>query len=101
MSDERRDNLRLMVNDEFMAIEGMLFEYVQNLSRGGIFLRCDDELPLGTEVQLLFTILTDDLATIEGVGRVVHHGHGQRGLGIEFVTLTPESRATINSLCDE
>jgi len=91
-----------MVNDEFAAIEGMLFEYVYNLSRGGIFLRCDDELPLGTQVQLLFTILLDDLATIEGVGRVVHHGQGGlKGLGIEFVTLTPESRAIVDSVCAE
>lgn len=91
-----------MVNTEFLAVKGMLLEWVQSLSCGGVFLRCDDQLPLGTEVQLLFTVLLDDLATIEDVGRVIRHGHGgQRGLGIELVSLTPESQVKVNSLCAE
>jgi molecular chaperone DnaK len=89
MSDDRRQSIRVNVNEE----------YVCNLSRGGLFLRCSEQLPIGTEVQLNFTLLLEDLASIRGRGAVVHHGHGSPGLGIRFVELVPESQAIIDRLC--
>lgn len=99
MSDDRRQSIRVNVNEEFAQIDGFLSEYVSNLSRGGLFLRCSEQLPIGTEVQLNFTLLLEDLASIRGRGAVVHHGHGSPGLGIRFVELVPESQAIIDRLC--
>lgn len=99
MSDERRNQVRVSVNEEFSSIDGFLSEYVSNLSRGGIFLRCEEVLPLGTEVDLHFTILVEDMETIQGRGEVVHHGHGgPPGLGIRFLELSPSSQAIIEDL---
>ena len=98
--DDRRHALRVQVNGELALVDGLLSEYVSNLSRGGVFLRCSETLPLGTEVALRFSILLDDIETIEGKGVVVHQGFaGVAGLGIRFLELTPASRALIDSLC--
>ena len=93
MSEERRVHARISVNGEFAEIDGLLSEYVANISRGGMFLRADAELPLGTRVRLSFSVLLDDIETIEGIGEVVHNKKGtQAGLGIRFVELSDESR---------
>jgi uncharacterized protein (TIGR02266 family) len=97
---DRRQGIRVQVNDEFAFVDGIMTEYVQNLSRGGLFLRCDETLPIGTEVALRFTILLDDLETIEGKGVVTHHAvRPVRGLGIRFSELTPASRALVERVC--
>lgn len=97
---ERRQSSRIMVNDEFAELDGMLSEYVANISRGGIFLRCDVSLPSGTEVALNFTVLLDDMESIEGSGVVVRTGeHPNPGLGIEFVELTDRSREVVEAIC--
>lgn len=100
MSDgDRRDNIRVSVNEEFAAIDGLLTEYVANISRGGIFLRCEEVLPVGTEVTLRFTVLADDLETIEGRGEVMHHGTDTPGLGISFLELTEDSQRVVETVC--
>ena len=98
--NEKRAFPRFGVNDEFNVIGGMYSEYVANLSHGGIFLRCDESLPVGTRVQLKFSILLDDIETIEGIGEVVRHqSNGVPGLGIRFVELTERSQEVINYVC--
>ncbi len=96
---ERRGGMRVLVNEEFASIDVEMTEYVSNISRGGIFLRCNAKLPVGTEVDLRFTVLIDNMETIEGRGQVVHHGHGElEGLGIRFLELTQPSRAIIEDM---
>ncbi len=97
---DRRTGVRVVVNEEFAQIDILMTEYVSNISRGGIFLRCDQLLPMGTEVDLRFTVLIEGMETIEGRGEVVHHGQGSdlAGLGIRFVELTPTSQAIIDDL---
>ncbi len=98
--DDRRKAVRIQVNDEFAVVDGLLTEYVANLSRGGLFLRCDQSLPEGTEVELNFSVLLDDVERIKGRGVVVHMGHGgASGLGIRFTSLTPESQALLRRVC--
>jgi Tfp pilus assembly protein PilZ len=99
MTQERRTSERVVINEEFRAVSGHLAEYVSDLSRGGIFLHCTEVLPIGTEVELCFTILTDDLERIEGRGEVVRHGIETPGLGIRFLNLTAASQALVERLC--
>ena len=97
--DKRLDN-RHTVNVEFAEVDGLLTEYVANLSKGGIFLRCDAALPVGTRVKLKFTVLLQDIESIEGVGEVVHHrSDGVPGLGIRFIQLTERSRLLVEQIC--
>ena len=69
--NERRQQERVTVNHEFQTIADFISEYVSDISRTGIFIRSDDPLPIGTRVDLRFSIIVDDFETIEGIGEVV------------------------------
>ena len=60
----RRREPRVIVNREFRSVEEFISEYVSNVSRTGAFIRTDDPLPLGTRVQLRFTLLIEEIETI-------------------------------------
>lgn len=87
---------RLTINQEFESFDAFLQEYVTNISRSGVFVRSKTPLPVGTQVDLHFTVITDDLQTIEGVGEVVRRD--AHGMGIVFRELTSESRALVEHL---
>jgi uncharacterized protein (TIGR02266 family) len=102
VENERRQHERMGVNDEFATIEGYMAEFVEDVSRGGVFLRCDDPLPVGTKVELRFSILSEDVDCIEGVGQVVNQRSGdKRGMGIQFLTLSKRSRELLAKLCPD
>lgn len=99
--DERRRAPRVTVNDEFALIGGDLSEYATNLSSGGLFLRCEPTVPVGTELELKFSILLDDIEEIRGRGVVVHLGtDDDPGLGVRFTALTKKSLALLTALED-
>ena len=79
---------RIVVNREFHSIEEFIHEYVTNVSRSGIFIKSKDPLPVGTRVALKFTIIVDDMETIEGVGEVVRVTSRPQGMGVVFTELT-------------
>jgi len=100
MSDRRRKP-RVTVNDEFALIAGDVTEYATNLSSGGLFLRCEPNVALGTEIELRFSVLLDDIEEIRGRGVVVHLGSAEEpGLGIRFIALTKKSHALLSALED-
>lgn len=99
---EKRREKRHAINREFASVEEFIVEYVSNISRSGAFIRSDEPLPVGTRVALRFTVLMEEIETIEGVGevvRVVPRGDGQpSGMGVVFVELTKSSKALIERL---
>lgn len=96
---ERRAETRRSINREFASVEQFIAEYVTNISRSGVFIRSDDPLPVGTRVNLRFSVILDELEIIEGVGevvRVVAASDGQQaGMGVVFVELTQISKELI------
>jgi hypothetical protein len=76
-------------------------QYVSNISTSGVFVRCGESVPIGTHVNLNFTVLADEIETITGVGEVVRVQENPSGLGIEFRSLTEESMEIIERLVDE
>ena len=100
---DRRIDARRTINHEFSSVEQFITEYVTNMSRSGVFIKSDDPLPIGTHVNLKFTVILDDLETIEGIGEVVRVVHpdaeGQTpGMGVVFVELTQYSRDLIERI---
>ena len=89
---------RLTINHEFQSVDDFIREYVSNISATGAFIRSDQPLPIGTRVNLHFTIILDDLETIQGVGRVVRVSEEPRGMGVVFEQLTDVSQALIGRL---
>jgi len=104
MSDDslRRQFERVQVNKEFESIEEFITEYVSDLSYSGAFIRTDDPLPVGTKVDLRFTVIVEDFESIEGIGevvRVVPPGQSEPpGMAVVFTELTDYSKKLIERL---
>lgn len=90
---------RITVNREFTSIEAFINEYVVNISRTGAFIRSRDPLPIGTRVNLRFSLILDEIETIEGVGEVVRLSSQPPGMGVVFRRLSAASQALIERLC--
>ena len=89
---------RVTINREFHSVEELLSEYVSNISSSGAFIRTDEPLEVGTRVNLKFTVIVDDLETIEGVGEVVRRSEDPPGMGVVFTKLDSVSRVVIERL---
>ena len=90
---------RVTVNQEFAAVEQHLSEYVTDLSRTGAFIRSKDPLPVGTRVNLKFSVLLDEIEVIEGVGEVVRVQKSPQGMGVIFRRLGESSIKLLDQLC--
>ncbi len=97
MAKERREE-RVTINKEFDSFDQFIQEYVTNISRTGAFIKTDTPLPIGTEVNLRFTVIMDDIETIEGVGEVVRVESSPPGMGVVFKELSEYSEALITKL---
>lgn len=100
----RRQSDRVAVNKEFASIEEFITEYVSDISRTGVFIRSDDPLPVGTKVDLRFTVIDEDFETIEGIGEVTRvvppddKTGAPPGMGVVFVELTKASHLLVERL---
>ena len=102
---EKRRRPRHKINQEFQSLEAFLREYATDLSLQGVFIRTSDLLPVGTLVDLNFSVIIDDIETIKGEGRVVHvvaEGLGQPpGMGLSFVALDEDSRSVLRRVVEQ
>ena len=83
---------RLTINKEFGSFEAFIDEYVTNISRSGAFVKTPDPPPIGTEINLKFTVIMDDIETIEGVGKVVRVQDDPPGMGVVFTRISHHSQ---------
>ena len=93
MTQERRRALRIPVQ---MFVEeshehATYFQHTKNLSRGGMFLEKTMPHPVGTRVQLQFTLPGDE-TPLQVQAEIVSalDGDDAMGMGLKFVDLTPE-----------
>lgn len=106
-SDKRKNarvSVTARVDYEIESEDTFLFEYMTNLSRGGIFLATRSPLEVGTVTKLRFT-LPDDGRTIEVTGRVTwvnpYRPRGKNlnpGMGIEFMDLDEGDKDAVTKL---
>jgi len=89
---------RVTINHEFASVEEFVSEYVSNISRTGAFIKTRTPLDVGTKVNLRFTVIMDDIETIEGIGEIVRVQASPPGMGVVFVTLTGHSQDLIAKL---
>ena len=93
----RRDD-RVTINKEFESYDSFINEYETNISRTGVFVRSKTPLPVGTKVNLRFTVIMDDIETVEGVGEVVRVNDDPPGMGVVFTELSSYSKGLIEKL---
>ncbi len=95
---KKRREKRLTVNKEFDSFDSFVSEYVTNVSRSGVFVKSSKPLPLGTEIDLQFTIIADGIETITGVGKVVRVEQNPPGMGVIFTQISEYSRDLLDRL---
>jgi len=98
LPDEARREDRVTINKEFESYDAFINEYVTNISRSGVFVRSKTPLPVGTRVNLTFTVIMDDIETVEGVGEVVRVHDDPPGMGVVFTELSAYSKGLIDKL---
>jgi len=95
---ESRQEKRVTINKEFESFDAFINEYVTNISRSGVFIRSKTPLPVGTSVNLVFTVIMDDIEAIEGTGEVVRIETDPSGMGVVFTRLTDYSQNLVERL---
>ena len=95
---DARSDPRVTINKEFESYDAFINEYVTNISRTGVFVRSKTPLAVGTKVNLRFTVIMDDIETIEGVGEVVRVHDDPQGMGVVFTELSSYSQGLIDKL---
>jgi uncharacterized protein (TIGR02266 family) len=101
MHQERRRDSRVTINKEFESIDEFVAEYATDISMSGCFIRSRHPLPVGTKVNLRFTVIAGDMEIIEGTGevvRVVRPPAPNAGMGVRFTRLSDNSQRFLNSL---
>lgn len=94
----KKREARLTLNKEFESFDEFIEEYVTNISKTGAFVTRQDPLPVGTEVNLRFTVIMDGLETIEGVGTVVRVQDEPPGMGVVFTSISQYSKNLLERL---
>ena len=98
MDTSKRSGERLTINKEFESFDAFIQEYVTNISRTGVFIKAASPLPVGTKVNLHFSIIMDGIETIEGIGEVVRVERDPPGMGVVFRELSAYSKDLIEKL---
>ena len=96
--DAGRREERVTINKEFESYDAFINEYVTNISRTGVFVKSKTPLAIGTKVNLRFTVIMDDIETIEGIGEVVRASDDPPGMGVVFTELSSYSQELIAKL---
>jgi hypothetical protein len=96
--EARRLEPRLTINKEFDSFDQFVREYVTNISRSGVFIKTAEPLRVGSIVNLKFTVVMDDVETIEGEGEVVRVDSNPSGMGVVFRKLGQYSQNLVEKL---
>jgi PilZ domain len=96
--DDKREAPRLTINKEFESFDAFIQEYVTNISKTGVFIKSQTPLTVGTKVNLRFTVIMDDIETIEGIGEVVRVDKDPPGMGVVFRELSTYSKGLLEKL---
>ena len=102
-ADDRRRSERadLVVRIEYSTVDDLFSEFTRDINEGGLFIETEEPEAIGATIDLQFQ-LPGSSDPIKAVGTVVRRNDGsapgQLGMGIEFESLSPETRARINEL---
>lgn len=104
MGRERREFLRVTLNVlvEYANLEELRTDLAANISSGGLFIRTDTPLAIGTDITV-HLVLPDESSPLALEATVMHttleDPHASMdGMGVRFKTLAPGHEARINAL---
>src|SRR5947209_3238378 len=102
MADREYPRMPYAVQVEFRTASSFLVAYSVNLSRGGLFIETEADVPAGAQMTIDFTVpgagttsLNGTVAWRRGLEDAVS---GPPGIGIEFQDVAPQLGSTIDKL---
>jgi uncharacterized protein (TIGR02266 family) len=101
MSEREHQRIPYAVEVEFRTASSFLVAYSVNVSRGGLFLETEHEVPVGSQITLRLAVPSAGPVGLIGVvawRRGRESGDGPPGLGVEFVELGGELGGIIDRL---
>lgn len=104
---ERRKTPRAFLETEitFESADNFYTGFTEDISEGGVFLTTYDLHPMGTEIEVEFTLPTGHIVRAVGVVRWLRDPRDEApdappGMGLQFRALLPEDRAAIQEFID-
>jgi uncharacterized protein (TIGR02266 family) len=101
MPDREHDRIPYSVQVEFRTASSFLVAYSVNLSRGGLFVETESEVPTGALLALDLVVPGASLLSLVGIV-AWRRGHdspdGPPGIGIEFQDVAPQLGSAIDKL---
>jgi type IV pilus assembly protein PilZ len=97
----REPRAAIALRVDYQRVNALFSDYTRNLSRGGLFLRTDHPLPVGT--LFVFELVAPELdAPLQLAGEVawsreVAAGGDEPGMGVRFIFDGPDERAAFES----
>ena len=101
MPEREHDRIPYSVKVEFRTASSFLVAYSVNLSRGGLFVETDTDLPTGVLLAFDLQVPGTELLQLFGViawRRGPDDPDGPPGIGIEFQDIAPQLGSTIDKL---
>jgi uncharacterized protein (TIGR02266 family) len=101
MAEREHDRMPYSVEVDFRTASSFLVAYSVNLSRGGLFLETDADIPTGALLTVDLQIPNAGLVPINGVvawRRGAESNEGPPGIGIEFQDVAPQLGSVIDRL---
>ena len=108
MTQERRKHPRadIVFQVDYRTPEALFNEFAENLSEGGLFIKTENPLEVGTEIIIEFFLpILDEPIRVKG--RVEWHTNLEGieketpGMGVSFQELSPEDKEKINRVVRE
>ncbi len=99
--DREHERMPYRVHVEFRTASSFLVAYSVNLSRGGLFLETEEDVPTGSTIELDLRVPGTELLGLAGVvawRRPPDSPEGPAGLGIEFQDVAPQLGGAIDQL---
>jgi len=103
-NDERRSAPRvsahLHLHLVYEDLDELVESYSRDISEGGIYVKTENPLPIGSKVQLKISIVHQELMYIDALCEVVHADEKNgadpsRGMGVRFIEISPEGQQFI------
>jgi uncharacterized protein (TIGR02266 family) len=101
MTEREHDRMPYSVEVDFRTASSFLVAYSVNLSRGGLFLETQADIPTGAQLTVDLQIPSAGLVPINGIvawRREADSSDGPAGIGIEFQDVTPRLGVVIDRL---
>lgn len=101
LTEREHPRMPYAVQVEFRTASSFLVAYSVNLSRGGLFLETDVDVPAGSPMTLDFTVPNGGTTSLNGVvawRRAPGEAEGPPGIGVEFQDVAPQLGTLIDRL---